>query len=85
MDTSKKDSELVGHTVLDLSWTPLVGGGLLVLCPWPGPPVEKQLMQMVTMVPGGVGSQCASPERYSNIYIVAMLKDLYTQHVATTE
>ena len=46
--------EVVGHVVspFDLSRTPLVGGGLLVLCSLPGPPVVKQLMQMVTMVPG---------------------------------
>ena len=30
----------------------LVGGGLLVPCPLPGPPVLKQLRQMVTMVLG---------------------------------
>ena len=36
----------------DLSRTLLVGGGLLVLCSLPGRPVVKQLMQMVTMVPG---------------------------------
>ena len=37
---------------LDLSRTLLVGGGLLVPCSLPGPPVIKQLMQIVTMVPG---------------------------------
>ena len=31
----------------DLSQTLPVGGGLLVLCSLPGPPVIKQLMQMV--------------------------------------
>ena len=36
----------------DLSRTLLVGGGLLVPFSLPGPPVVKQLMQMVTMVPG---------------------------------
>ena len=36
---------------LDLSRTLLVGGGLLVPCSLPGPPVIKQLMQIVTMVP----------------------------------
>ena len=36
----------------DLSRALLVGGGLLVPCSLPGPPVVKQLMQMVTMVPG---------------------------------
>ena len=49
--------EVVGHVVFpfDLSWKLLVGGGLLVLCSLPGPPVLKQLMQMVTMVPGQGG------------------------------
>ena len=39
----------------DLSLTLLVGGGLLVPCFLPGPPVVKQLMQIVTMVPGQGG------------------------------
>ena len=39
----------------DLSKTLLVGGGLLVPCSLAGPPVVKQLMQMVTMVPGQGG------------------------------
>ena len=48
---------MVGHVVLpfDLSRTLLVGGGLLVPCSLPGPPVLKKLMQMVTMVPGQGG------------------------------
>ena len=48
---------MVGPAVspFDLSRTPLVGGGLLVPCSLPGPPVVKQLMQMVTMVPGQGG------------------------------
>ena len=33
----------------------LVGGGFLVPCSLAGPPVIKQLMQMVTMVPGQGG------------------------------
>ena len=37
--------------IFDLSETLPVGGGLLVPCSLPGPPVVKQLMQMVTMVP----------------------------------
>ena len=41
--------------VFELSRTPLVGGGLLALCSLPGPPVIKQLMQIVTMVPGQSG------------------------------
>ena len=49
--------EVVGQVVspFDLSGTLLVGGGLLVPCSLPGPPVVKQLMQMVTMVPGQGG------------------------------
>ena len=50
--------EVVGHVVspFDLSRTPPVGGGSLsVPCSLPGPPVVKQLMQMVTMVPGQGG------------------------------
>ena len=49
--------EVVRHVVspFDLSRTLLVGGGLLVPCSLPGPPVVKQLMQMVTMVPGQGG------------------------------
>ena len=49
--------EVVGQVVspFDLSWTLLVGGGLLIPCSLPGPPVLKQLMQMVTMVPGQGG------------------------------
>ena len=49
--------EAVGHLVspFDLSQTLLVGGGLLVLGSLPGPPVVKQLMQIVTMVPGQGG------------------------------
>ena len=39
----------------DVSGTLLVGGGLLVPCSLPGPPVIKQLMQMVTVVPGQGG------------------------------
>ena len=49
--------EVVGHVVslFDLSRTLPVGGGLIVPCSLPGPPVVKQLMQMVTMVPGHGG------------------------------
>ena len=39
----------------DLSQTLLIGGGLLVPCSLPGPPVVKQLRQMVTIVPGQGG------------------------------
>ena len=49
--------EVVGHVVspFDLSRTLLVGGGLLVPCSLPGPPVIKQLMHIVTLVPGQGG------------------------------
>ena len=49
--------EVVGCVVspFDLSRTLLVGGGSLVQCSSPGPPVVKQLMQMFTMVPGQGG------------------------------
>ena len=39
----------------DLSRTLLVGGGLLLPCSLRGPTVIKQLMQMVSMVPGQGG------------------------------
>ena len=43
-----------GHVVspFDLSRALPVGGVLFIPCVLPGPPVIKQLMQMVTMVPG---------------------------------
>jgi len=49
--------EVVGPVVspFDLSQTLPVGGALLALCSLPGPPVVKQLMEMVTMVPGQGG------------------------------
>ena len=49
--------EVVRYVVspFDLSKIILVGGGLLVPCSLPGPPVVKQLMQMVTVVPGQGG------------------------------
>ena len=48
---------VVGHVVspFDLSRTLPVGGSLLVPCSLPGPPVIKQLMQMVIMVSGQGG------------------------------
>ena len=48
----------------DLSQTLPVDGGLLVLCSLPEPPVVKQLMQMVNIVPDQGGQfQCASPNK----------------------
>ena len=49
--------EVVGRVVspFHLSRALLVGGGLLVPCSLPGPPVVKQLMQMVTREPGQGG------------------------------
>ena len=61
MDASKRDfgkwTEVDGQAVspLDLSPTLPAGGGLLVLYSLSGSPVIKQLMQMVTMVPGQGG------------------------------
>ena len=48
---------MVVHVVspFDLSQTLPVGGGLLVACSSPGSPVLKQLMQIVTIVPGQEG------------------------------
>ena len=48
---------MIRHVVspFDLSQTLPVGGGLLVQCSLPGPPVLKQPMQIVTMVPGQGG------------------------------
>ena len=52
----------------DFSRTLPVGGGLLVPYSLSGSPVIKQLMQMVTMVPGQGGRfQCASPNKMSAI------------------
>ena len=45
---------------LDLSQTLPVGGGLLVPYSLSGSPVIKQLMQMVTMVPGQGGAVSVS-------------------------
>ena len=49
--------EVVRHVMspFDLSRTLPVGGGLLVPCSLPGPPVIKQLTQMVTAVSGRGG------------------------------
>ena len=49
--------EVVGHVLspFDLSGILLVGGGLLVPYFLSGSPVIKQLMHMVTMVPGQGG------------------------------
>ena len=47
----------------DLSQALPVGGGLSIPCSLPGPPVVKQLMQMVTMARVGGFSQCASPNQ----------------------
>ena len=49
--------EVVGQVVspFDVSLTLPFGGGLLVPGSLPRPPVLKQLMQMVTMVPGQSG------------------------------
>ena len=54
----------------DLSRTLLVGGGLLVPCSLPGPPVIKQLMQMVIVAPGqGARFQSACSPRSSTVVL----------------
>ena len=62
---------MVGHVVspFDLSYTLLVGGGLLVPCSLAGSPIIKQLMQMVTMVSGQSGpfQSCASPNSWISL------------------
>ena len=63
MDSNEEDFQRsVGHEPFpfDLSQILPVGGGLLVPCSLPEPPVVKQLIQIVTMVPARVGgfSQC---------------------------
>ena len=59
--------EVDGHAVspFNLSRALPVGGGSLVLYSLSGSPVIKQLMHMVTMVPGQGGrfQSCASPNR----------------------
>ena len=75
MDSSKEDyGRLVGllASLADLSWTPVVGGSLLVPCSLPGPPVVKYLVQMITMVPGpgGVVSVSVSSKILIGIWVV---------------
>ena len=69
--------EVVGHVVspFELSRTLPVGGGILVPCSLPGPPVVKQLMQMVSRCLARVGSfsQCASPNTTFLMYLMSML------------
>ena len=63
--------EAVGQVVspFDLSRALLIGGGLLVPCSLPGPRVVKQLMKMVTVVPGQGGrfQSVCFPLQYQNI------------------
>ena len=65
MDASEWDSRRwTDRQYLLLTFPKLsIGGGLLVPYSLPGPPVVKQLMQIVTREPGQVGgfSQCTSP------------------------
>ena len=57
MDGREDSEEVVRHVAspFDLSRALLVGGGLLVPYSLSGSPVIKQLMQMVTIVPGQGG------------------------------
>ena len=70
VDASKDSGRWSDNVVslFDLSQTLPVGGGLLVSCSLPGPPVIKQLMQMVTWCLARVSgfSQCASPNKMKN-------------------
>ena len=72
--------EVVGHPVspFDLSWTLPVGGGLLVLCSLPGPPVVKQLMQMVTVVSGQGGrfQSVCFPWHYYGVFLPGFLEPI---------
>ena len=73
--------KVVGHVVspFDFSQTLLVGGGSLLPCSLPGPPVVKQLLQMVTMVLARVGgfSPRASPNKV-NRHIISQNHFLFT-------
>ena len=55
----------------------LVGGGLLVPCFLPGPPVIKQLMQMVTMVPDQGGQFQSVTNNIMNFFLDSKLFILY--------
>ena len=63
--------EVVGHVVspFDLSRTLLVGGGLLVPCSLPGPPVINSSCKWWLWCLARVGgfSQCASPHRWRGL------------------
>ena len=67
--------EVIGHVVspFDLTQTLLVGGDLLVLCSLSGPPVVKQLKQMVTMVTGGRSQSVCFPEHFYWQFILMFL------------
>ena len=66
-----------GVSPFNLSQTLPVGGGLLVPYSLSESPVIKQLMQMVTMVPGGVGgfSQCASPNNICAFHTFCQMEE----------
>ena len=77
---------MVRHVVspFDLSQTLPIGGGLLVPRSLPGPPVIKQLMQMVTMVPGQGGrfQSVASPNKSTSYG--ALSTQLHALHAQKT-
>ena len=59
----------------DVSRTLPVGGGFLVPCSSPGPAVIKQLVPMVTVVPGqGVRFQPVCPIKRKNVQAETFLK-----------
>ena len=77
--------EVVGQVVspFDLSRILPVSGGLLVPCSLSGPPVIKQFMQMVTMVPGQGGwfqSVCASPNTRTHLVHLGLVFRLEDVH-----
>ena len=62
---SQSGCQREGFWPFGLSRTPPVGGGLLVPCSLPGPPVS---CRWLPMVPGqGGGFQCASPNRLKRL------------------
>ena len=71
-----------GQTVVspfDLSQTLLVSGGLLVPRFLPGPPVVKQLMQMVTMVPDQ-GGQFQKGRTLISLLILWLFRNMWSLH-----
>ena len=79
MDASEKDSGRWSDMCLffDLCRTLPVGGGLLVPCSLPGPPVVKQLMKWLLKGLARMGgfSQCASPNMGADDYTFEQIQN----------